>query len=155
MSLRSRLLKRTRKRLKRRLRRKPLKTKRPRMRLQLRPRRPSMKLKLRPRKTQLRLPNRRKLIMARDILSEYGKDSNAPMAPRAKSGGITMGDKRDVMGYSPPQGPTNINDAKSPGLHGHNCGNSGTQGASESRGDGAGGRPGLGGRNLGNDGSQR
>lgn len=91
--------------------------------------------------------------MPRDILSEYGNDSNAPAAPRAKSGGITQ--SRDVMGYSPPQGPTNIKDPKTPGLHGANLGNCGTQGPSNSSGDGAGGSPGLGGRNLGNDGSQR
>ena len=30
---------------------------------------------------------------------------------------------RDVRNYAPPQGPTNINDPASPGLHGHNCGN--------------------------------
>ena len=29
--------------------------------------------------------------------------------------------------YSPPVGPTNINDPKSPGLHGENHGNCGTQ----------------------------
>jgi hypothetical protein len=91
--------------------------------------------------------------MPRDILSEYGKDSNAPMAPRARSGGITQA--RDVMGYKPPQGPSNIGDPKSPGLHGGNLGNCGTQGPSSSRGQGSSGRPGLGGDNSGNDGSQR
>lgn len=30
--------------------------------------------------------------------------------------------------YSPPQGPSNINDPKTPGLHGENHGNNGAQG---------------------------
>lgn len=30
--------------------------------------------------------------------------------------------------YSPPQGPSNINNPQSPGLHGTNHGNNGTQG---------------------------
>jgi hypothetical protein len=64
--------------------------------------------------------------MARDILSEYGRDSNAPMAPRASGGGAQT--PRDVRNYEPPKGPSNVNDAKSPGLHGDNCGNCGTQG---------------------------
>lgn len=34
---------------------------------------------------------------------------------------------RDVMNYSPPKGPTNINDSKSPGIHGDNYDNCGTQ----------------------------
>lgn len=40
------------------------------------------------------------------------------------------GGKPDVkpLPYSPPQGPSNINDPKSPGLHGDNCGTCGTQG---------------------------
>lgn len=39
------------------------------------------------------------------------------------------GGKPDVKPilYSPPQGPSNINDPKGPGLHGDNCGTSGTQ----------------------------
>jgi hypothetical protein len=58
--------------------------------------------------------------MARDILSEYGQEAHKPQAPRAGSGGITRA--RDVMNYSPPQGPTNIHDPASPGLHGGNHG---------------------------------
>lgn len=60
-----------------------------------------------------------------DILSEYGSDSSQPQAPRATSGG-----QMDVkpIPYSPPVGPSNIGDAKSPGLHGTNHGNCGTQG---------------------------
>lgn len=54
--------------------------------------------------------------MARDILGEYGKDKSHPQAARATSGGVERA--RDVMGYCPPQGPTNINDPKSPGIHG-------------------------------------
>ena len=63
--------------------------------------------------------------MARDILSEYGRDSHQPQAPRAQSGGIM---EAKPNRYSPPMGPTNINDPKGPGLHGHNCGPCGTQG---------------------------
>lgn len=63
--------------------------------------------------------------MARDILSEYGKDSSQAEPGRARSGGITQA---EPCAYSPPKGPSNINDPKSPGLHGTNHGNSGTQG---------------------------
>lgn len=61
----------------------------------------------------------------RDILSEFGPDSKQPQAPRATNGG-----KQDPkpLPYSPPKGPTNINDGRSPGLHGSNHGNCGTQG---------------------------
>lgn len=59
--------------------------------------------------------------MARDILGEYGEEISKPQRPRATSGGV--GATRDVRNYSPPKGPTNINDPKGPGLHGHNCGN--------------------------------
>jgi hypothetical protein len=58
--------------------------------------------------------------MPRDILSEYGKDISHPQAARATSGGCTSA--RDVMNYKAPVGPTNINDAKSPGLHGDSHG---------------------------------
>lgn len=85
--------------------------------------------------------------MGRDILSEFGRDSGAGNKPRATSGGVTSA--RDVMGYSPPKGPTNIMDPKSPGLHGHNCGNSGTQGARGTSTDGSSGSPGLHGNNRG------
>ena len=63
--------------------------------------------------------------MARDILSEYGPDSPNKQVPRASGGGAHT--PRDVMGYSPPKGPSNIMDPQSPGLHGDNCGNCGTQ----------------------------
>ena len=63
--------------------------------------------------------------MARDILSEYGKDSSSPQAPRATSGGVT---EAKPLAYSPPVGPSNINDPKTPGCHGTNHGNNGTQG---------------------------
>lgn len=63
--------------------------------------------------------------MSKDILSEFGKDSSQPQAARSTDGGkITP----KPMPYSPPQGPSNINDGRSPGLHGTNHGNSGTQG---------------------------
>lgn len=58
--------------------------------------------------------------MARDILSEYGPESPRHEKPRASSGGVKQA--RDVHNYSPPQGPTNINDPKGPGLHGSNYG---------------------------------
>lgn len=63
--------------------------------------------------------------MSKDILSEYGPDSKQPQAAVATNGG-----KPQVkpLAYSPPVGPSNINDPKSPGLHGSNHGNNGTQG---------------------------
>ncbi len=63
-----------------------------------------------------------------------------------------------MTGYSPPQGPTNINDPCGPGLHGGNCGNKGEQNDREPDNDGderSSGRPGIGGTNHGNRGSQR
>lgn len=60
-----------------------------------------------------------------DILSEYGNDSSQPQQPRATNGGQCT---PKPIPYSPPQGPSNINDGKSPGLHGTNHGNCGTQG---------------------------
>lgn len=60
-----------------------------------------------------------------DILNEYGRDSGAGQAPRATNGGKQ--DPKSIP-YCPPVGPSNINDSKSPGLHGSNMGNCGTQG---------------------------
>jgi hypothetical protein len=92
--------------------------------------------------------------MPRDILSEYGKNSGVGQsAPRATNGGKMP--VRDVHNYSPPQGPTNINDAKSPGLHGHNCGTAGTQGSYGHSDRQTSGSPGLKGTNHGNRGTQR
>jgi hypothetical protein len=65
-------------------------------------------------------------------------------------GGILPGDTRDVNNYSPPQGPRNIDDPKSPGLHGENKGN--TNGPD--RGGSHSGSPGLHGVNHGCCGSQ-
>lgn len=62
----------------------------------------------------------------RDILSEYGRDSGAGDKPRATNGGRV--ETRDVRNYKPPVGPSNINDPKTPGIHGTNHGNCGTQG---------------------------
>ena len=56
----------------------------------------------------------------RDILSEYGSDVPHPQKPRATTGGVKSA--RDVMGYCPPQGPTNVNDPKGPGIHGDSHG---------------------------------
>ncbi len=83
--------------------------------------------------------------MARGILSEFGPDANKPQAGRATRGGVER--FRDVMGYSPPKGPTSIGN-RGVGLGGDNLGCRGTQGkygvgASES------GSPGLGGDNQG------
>jgi len=90
--------------------------------------------------------------MPRDILSEYGRDSGAPQRPPAGSGGVTQA--RDVHNYSPPKGPSNINDPKSPGLHGHNCGTAGTQGSYSYDSDG-GGKVSIPSDNHGTRGSQR
>jgi hypothetical protein len=76
--------------------------------------------------------------MARDILSEYGKDSSQPQAARATTGGVKSA--RDVMNYATPKGPTNIGDPKGPGLHGHSHGYA--QCPVASRGSGS---PGIGG----------
>ncbi len=62
--------------------------------------------------------------MPRDILSEYGSDSPGNQQPRASSGGVTSAKE---LPYSPPKGPSNISDPQSPGLHGTNHGNCGTQ----------------------------
>lgn len=53
--------------------------------------------------------------MPRDILNEFGPNSPANQRPRATSGGVT---EAKPLPYSPPVGPSNINDSKSPGLHG-------------------------------------
>lgn len=85
--------------------------------------------------------------MARDILSEYGSDSGVGQsAGRAGSGGVTRA--RDVMNYSPPQGPKHMMDS-GPGLHGDNCGNSGSQGYYEEPHKETSGSPGLHGENRG------
>lgn len=47
-----------------------------------------------------------------------------PQAARATNGGQQT---PKPLPYSPPKGPTNIGDPKSPGLHGSNHGNCGTQ----------------------------
>lgn len=62
--------------------------------------------------------------MARDILSEFGPDSNTHQQPRAKNGG-----EMDVKSipYSPPKGPMGIMGNERPGLGGdnHGCGTNG------------------------------
>lgn len=62
--------------------------------------------------------------MSKDILSEYGSDSMQPQAARATNGGQCI---PKPLPYSPPVGPSNISDSQSPGLHGTNHGNCGTQ----------------------------
>lgn len=63
--------------------------------------------------------------MGKDILSMYGPDADKPQSSGASNGGVMP--VKDIP-YSPPKGPSNIGDAKSPGLHGTNHGNNGTQG---------------------------
>lgn len=60
----------------------------------------------------------------KDILSEFGPDSPMDQKARATNGGQCT--PKDIP-YCPPVGPSNINDSKSPGLHGSNHGN-GTNG---------------------------
>lgn len=62
--------------------------------------------------------------MARDILSDYGRDSGAPEKPRATEGGCCHPTPID---YSPPKGPKGQMQ-EGPGLHGTNHGTCGTQG---------------------------
>lgn len=66
--------------------------------------------------------------MAKDILSEYGKDSGEKQSGRAGCGGDMTGRTKDVHAYSAPVGPKSIGDSKTPGLHGENYGNAPTQG---------------------------
>lgn len=63
--------------------------------------------------------------MARDILSEFGPNSPSDQKPGAVSGGVT---EAKPLPYSPPVGPKSINDGNSPGLHGTNHGECGSQG---------------------------
>jgi hypothetical protein len=84
--------------------------------------------------------------MTKDILSEYGPDSPADQKPRASNGGVMP--VRDVRNYSPPQGPSGIMH-EGIGLGGSNTGH----GQRHSSGDRA-GSPGLHGTNHGNCGSQ-
>lgn len=76
--------------------------------------------------------------MARDILSEYGKDIPHPQAARATNGGCL--EAKPITNYKAPVGPTNINDSKSPGIHGANHGMACRPSAS-----GTSGSPGIGG----------
>ena len=87
--------------------------------------------------------------MARDILSEYGPDYNAPQKPVASDGG-RVGSVKNDHDYCPPVGPTRLTDVNGPGLHGGNAGNANKPTAN----DGVGGRPGNHGTNHGNCGSQ-
>lgn len=62
--------------------------------------------------------------MSKDILDMYGSNSSQPQVPSATNGGRQ--DPKTIP-YDPPKGPTGINDPKTPGLHGNNHGNCGTQ----------------------------
>lgn len=64
--------------------------------------------------------------MAKDILSGFGPDSPSNQRPSATNGGQQA---VKPIPYSPPVGPSNINDSQSPGIHGDNHGNCGTQGS--------------------------
>jgi hypothetical protein len=85
--------------------------------------------------------------MPRDILSEYGKDSSQPQAARATTGGVK--EAKPISNYCPPQGPSNINDPKGPGIHGTSHGM-----ARNPVGSSSSGGPGLGGT-VHRSGSQR
>lgn len=61
--------------------------------------------------------------MARDILSDYGRDSAQPQVPRASNGGQMQ---PKPIPYSPPKGPTNQM-KQGPGIGGTNHGNCGSQ----------------------------
>jgi len=63
--------------------------------------------------------------MPRDILNDYGPNGPDDQKPRATNGGQM---EVKSIPYSPPKGPSNIGDSKSPGLHGSNHGCCGTQG---------------------------
>jgi len=63
-----------------------------------------------------------------DILRQYGRDTSQPQASGVSCGGVLPGETKDVNNYKPPVGPKGIGDSKSPGLHGTNHGNAGTQG---------------------------
>lgn len=63
--------------------------------------------------------------MPEDILGMYGADSSQPQRAAATNGGKITPKSPD---YHPPTGPSGINDPKTPGLHGSNHGNCGTQG---------------------------
>ena len=85
--------------------------------------------------------------MARPILGGFGPDSSQPQAPVNTNGGKQT--SKDVMGYSPPYGPTNINDPQGPGIHGTNLGNANAPGLGSRT-----GTPIAGAKNNGNCGSQ-
>lgn len=57
--------------------------------------------------------------MARDILNGFGPNSPSPQASVATNGGRM---EPKPIPYSAPVGPSNINDPKSPGIHGTNHG---------------------------------
>lgn len=84
--------------------------------------------------------------MARDILSEYGPDKSMHRAARATSGGVTQA---KPLPYCPPCGPIGTGHS-GPGLGGTNFGNA--QKHYPSRDSGS---PGVHGTNRGNKGSQR
>ena len=84
--------------------------------------------------------------MARDILGGFGPDTPKKQVPGSTCGGVLMGDKRDVMNYQPPTGPTSISNRRV-GLGGENVGNAGTQGKYSTN-VSEGGKVGLGGENL-------
>ena len=90
--------------------------------------------------------------MAKRPILDY--ESKGRKESSVDCGGVLPGDERDVRQYKPPMGPTNIGDAKGPGLHGDNCGNSGSQGYYGNRDKQTSGSPGLHGESKGTSGSQ-
>ena len=73
--------------------------------------------------------------------------------PMSKSGTQGGGTSRDVLNYAPPQGPSNIGDRKSPGIHG-SVYRQGTQGPTACDNDET-GSVGLHGDNCGVEGTQK
>lgn len=92
--------------------------------------------------------------MPRDILSEFGEESDKPQRAPATRGGVMQA--RDVMGYQPPVGPTTFGHT-GPGLaERNNYGNAGSQGkySNPIKTSGAPGIVRKGGENKGEEGSQ-
>lgn len=65
--------------------------------------------------------------MAKHPIDGYPNSGGEQGTKRAATGGMCC-DPKDVNKYRPPVGPSNISDPKSPGLHGTNYSNRGTQG---------------------------
>lgn len=78
--------------------------------------------------------------MSKPILGYYGPERSI----EGNRGSDQGRDQKDVMNYKPPQGPRNITESKSPGLHGRNFDYCGSQERDSLRSESS-GSPGLGG----------